>query len=143
MTSVNQQPAVLREHEMMIRVRYQETDAQGRVHHSNYANYFEMGRVEMLRASGRTYKDLESEGLLLVVIGLTCNYRRGAKYDDLLKLRTSVKKARGVRITHHYEIHLGDQLIADGETIVAAVDRDGNVVRLPKWLQLDSPSRDK
>ncbi len=62
MTSVNQLIPVPTEHEIQIRVRYQETDAQGRVHHSNYVNYFEVGRVEMLRASGRTYRDLEAAG---------------------------------------------------------------------------------
>ena len=136
MASVNHLDAELPDHEIQIRVRYQETDAQGRVHHSNYVNYFEMGRVEMLRSLGRTYRDLESEGLLLVVVKLTCNYYRGAKYDDLLKLRTSVTKARGVRITHQYQIHVDDELVADGETVVAAVNREGKVVRLPEWLQI-------
>ncbi len=136
MTSVNQIISVPTTHEIQIRVRYQETDAQGRVHHSNYVNYFEVARVEMLRASGRTYRDLEAAGLLLVVVKLTCNYYQGAKYDDLLTLRTKVKKARGVRITHHYEIYRGDELMADGETIVAAVDASGKVARLPAWLQL-------
>lgn len=132
---VNQQP-IPREHELEIRVRYQETDAQGRVHHSNYANYFEMGRVEMLRQSGRTYRDLEDAGIMLVVVSLQCNYYQGAKYDDLLLLKSSVVKAKGVRITHHYQLFLEEELIADGETIVAAVDRSGKVVRLPDWLQL-------
>lgn len=136
MTSVNQLIPVPTEHEIQIRVRYQETDAQGRVHHSNYVNYFEVGRVEMLRASGRTYRDLEAAGLLLVVVKLTCNYYLGAEYDDLLDLKTTVIKARGVRITHRYEIHRGKELMADGETIVAAVDPTGKVVRLPDWLQL-------
>ena len=134
MTSVNHLAPVLREHELSIRVRYEETDAQGRVHHSNYANYFEMGRVEMLRASGKTYRNLEAAGLFLVVVKLFCNYYRGAEFDDLLRLRTIVTKARGVRITHRYEIYLKDELIADGETIVAAVNPEGRVVRLPRWL---------
>ena len=135
MAAVNQLP-IPREHEMEIRVRYQETDAQGRVHHSNYANYFVVGRVEMLRAAGRNYRDLESAGIMLVVIKLTCNYYRGAQYDDLLRLRTTVVQARGVRITHQYEIFLGNELIADGETVVAAVGPQGQVVRLPDWLRL-------
>jgi acyl-CoA thioester hydrolase len=137
MTSVNhpKNPVPL-EHEIEVRVRYQETDAQGRVHHSNYVNFFEVARVEMLRASGRTYRDLEDAGLLLVVVKLTCNYYQAAEYDDLLRLKTTVKKARGVRITHHYEVFRGDELMADGETVVAAVDREGKVVRLPSWLQM-------
>ena len=135
MDSVNH-PAVQLQHELAIRVRYQETDAQGRVHHSNYANYFELGRVEMLRNSGRSYRELEASGIMLVVVSLTCNYYRGAESDDLLKLRTSVVKAKGVRITHRYELFLEDELIAEGQTVVAAVNHDGTVVRLPDWLQL-------
>jgi acyl-CoA thioester hydrolase len=136
MASVNPSPKIPLTHQIQIRVRYQETDAQGRVHHSNYANYFEMGRVEMLRASGRTYRSLEEDGLMLVVASLTVNYHQGAKYDDLLTLNTTVVRARGVRVTHRYELLNGDQQVADGETVVAAVDRTGKVVRLPDWLRI-------
>ncbi len=136
MTTVNNLPPIPREYEMSIRVRYQETDAQGRVHHSNYANYFEIGRVEMLRSCGRSYRDLEAAGIMLVVTKLTCNYYQGAKYDDLLTLKAIVTRAQGVRITHRYELHLGQELIADGETVVAAINPEGNVVRLPHWLKL-------
>ena len=127
--------AVPREHEIQIRVRYQETDAQGRVHHSNYANYFEIGRVEMLRSSGRNYRDLEAEGLMLVVVELGCQYLRGARYDDLLTLKTTVVKARGVRIRHEYEISLDGEMVCTGHTVVAAIGPDGDVIRLPKWLR--------
>ena len=137
MTSVNSTPTVPREHEMQIRVRYQETDAQGRVHHSNYINYFEVARVEMLRQSGISYRELEESGVMLVVASVQCNYLRGAKGDDLLTIKTTVTKAKGVRIHHHYEISVKDELVATGDTVVAAVDPAGKVVRLPKWLQLD------
>ena len=138
MTSVNPSPVVPREHEIQIRVRYQETDAQGRVHHSNYVNYFEVARVEMLRASGRTYRDLESKGIMLVVTQVTCNYFRAANYDDLLTIKTSVTRAKGVRICHHYKIFVEHELVAEGDTIVAAVNPAGKVVRLPDWLQMES-----
>lgn len=135
MTEVNQRLNIPQVHEQFIRVRYQETDAQGRVHHSNYANYFEMGRVEMLRAAGMNYRDLEDAGILLVVVHLSCKFYQGARYDDLLRMVTKVVKSKGVRITHHYEIYLGEQLIVEGETIVAAVSKDGRVVRLPRELR--------
>ena len=138
MTSVNPSPVIPRHHEINVRVRYQETDAQGRVHHSNYVNYFEVARVEMLRASGRTYRDLESEGIFLVVSQVSCKYYRAANYDDLLTIKTTVARAKGVRIEHHYEIFDKDELVAEGNTIVAAVDPTGKVVRLPDWLRLDS-----
>lgn len=134
--SVNPTNPVLTEHEIQIRVRYQETDGQGRVHHSNFANYFEVARVEMLRASGRNYKHLEEAGIFLVVAKIEVNYHRGAKYDDLLTIRSQVVKAKGVRITHRYEVLLDEELIVDGTTVVAAVDKEGSVVRLPDWLRL-------
>jgi len=128
---------IKREFEFELRVRYRETDAQGRVHHSNYLNYFEIARVEMLRASGRNYKDLETAGIFLVVTKATCNYLRGAVYDDLLTIKAKVAHAKKVRITHEYEIHLADELIATGSTVVAAMTADGKATRLPEWLRLD------
>ncbi len=130
-------PQILREHEIEIRVRYQETDAQGRVHHANYANYFEMGRVEMLRASGVSYRELEQAGVMLVVSKLNCDFHLGAEYDDLLRLKTTVLRAKGVRVHHKYELFRDDELVAEGETVVAAVNPAGKVVRLPEWLRLD------
>ena len=139
--SDNPNPSLPRVHELEIRVRYQETDAQGRVHHANYINYFEVGRIEMLRASGVDYRGVEEDGWMLVVAEVKCNYYVGAKFDDLLRLKTSVVRARGVRVTHHYELRRGDELMCDGETTVVAVNHDGKVVRLPKWLQLDRKPR--
>ena len=130
-------PQIKREFEFELRVRYQETDAQGRVHHSNYLNYFEIARVEMLRASGRDYKALEADGIFLVVTKATCNYFRGAEYDDLLTIRARVAKAKKVRITHQYEILIGEEMVASGETVIAAMSPDGKATRLPEWLRLD------
>ena len=138
MSNVNPPISVPREHQTEIRVRYQETDAQGRVHHANYVKYFEIGRVEMLRASGVTYRELEETGLLLVVVDLKCQFFAGARYDDLLLLTTRIKRSRGVRIQHTYDLTLDGELIVSGETTVAAVDPAGNVIRLPQWLRLDS-----
>lgn len=123
-------------HEIQFRVRYQETDAQGRVHHSNYANWFEMGRTELVRAAGKSYRDIEAAGVMLVVTDLRCQFLQGAQYDDLIRLKTSVVKARGVRIVNQYQVFCGDTLLATGETTVAAVSPDGKVVRLPDFLRL-------
>lgn len=142
MTSVNPEgpaSAIPLEHEMEIRVRYRETDAQGHVHHSNYLNYFEVARGEMLRESGCSYRELEDEGLVLVVVKAICEYRRGAKYDDLLTIRTRLVRAKGARIVHRYEILKGEDLVCSGETTVASTTREGKVSRLPKWLCLDLP----
>ena len=130
-------PNVPRFHETEVRVRFQETDAQGRVHHANYINYFEIGRVEMLRASGRTYRQLEESGVMLVVTDVQCKYFLAAVYDDLLTIKTTVERAKGVRIQHRYQIMRGEELMVEGWTTVACVDRSGKVARLPDWLRLD------
>lgn len=121
-------------HELEIRVRYQETDGQRRVHHANYLTYFEMGRTEMLRARGRTYREFEDAGLMLVVADVSCSYRAAAEYDDLLVLRTRVEKAGAAHIRHAYELVRGATVIATGSTTVVCVDRAGKVRRLPDWL---------
>ena len=126
---------MLTEHEILIRVRYQETDGQGRLHHANYANYFEVGRVELLRAAGYSYRELEEQGVFLVVSELACSYYQPAAYDDELRLRTRTVAAKGARIEHQYQVFRGDQLLAEGRTIVACVDRTGRVRRLPDWLR--------
>jgi len=126
----------LLEHDHPIRVRYQETDAQGHVHHTTFINYFEIGRVEMLRAAGFSYRELEEDGILLVVSEVNCQFFAPARYDDLLNLKTRVISSRGVRIRHEYEITRGDTLIAQGSTVVASIGKDGKVKRLPNWLKL-------
>lgn len=128
----------LRSHITEIRVRYQETDAQGHAHHTTYINYFEIGRIEMLRAAGYSYRDLEDQGILLVISEVGCQFFAPANYDDLLRMKTTVVRAKGARIRHEYEIHRDDELVVRGFTVVAAVDRTGNVLRLPLWLRLGS-----
>ena len=131
------EPLTLREHEIEIRVRYQETDAQGRVHHATYINYFEIGRVEFLRAAGYSYRKLEADGIFLVVAEVSCNYFKGAMYDDILKLKTRVTRSRGVRVRHEYELTLDGELVVTGHTVVASVSPDGRVMRLPRWMILN------
>jgi len=121
-------------HETEIRVRYQETDGQRRVHHANFLTYFEIGRTEMLRSRGATYRQFEDAGLFLVVSEATCKYRAAAEYDDLLLVRTFVEKVGGASIEHAYEVIRGTSIIATGRTVVVCVDRDGRVNRLPAWL---------
>ncbi len=122
-------------HETEIRVRYQETDGQRRLHHANFLTYFEVGRTEMLRASGVTYREFEDAGLFLVVSEASCSYRAPAEYDDLLVIRTWIEKAGGASLRHGYEVVRGTTIIATGTTVVVCVDRDGRVHRLPEWLR--------
>jgi acyl-CoA thioester hydrolase len=125
---------MLRQHELEFRVRYQETDAQGRVHHANYLTYFEMGRVEQLRAAGHDYRQMEAEGVMLVVVEMNVKYRRGALYDDLLRLVTTTVKARGVRIEHEYRVFRGEELLVEARSVLCCVDREGKVRPLPEYL---------
>lgn len=120
---------------MEIRVRYHETDGQGRVHHAQYLNFFERGRVEMLRAAGHSYRELEASGLLLVVTKMEIQYFLPAEFDDLLIVTTKVIRSRGVRIHHEYEIRRDQDLIVTGASEIACVDRQGQVTRLPEYLQ--------
>lgn len=126
---------MLAQHEITIRVRYQETDAQGRLHHANYFTYFELGRTELLRAAGWSYRQVEDAGYLLVVAEIGAEYFLPASFDDELLLRTTVVSAKGARIEHHYEVRRGDDLIARGRSLIACVDRTGKPRRLPDWLK--------
>ena len=121
-------------HEMEIRVRYQETDGQRRVHHANYLTYFEIGRTEMLRTHGHTYRAFEDAGLFMVVADASCKYHAPAEYDDLLVLRTRVEKVGAAHIKHAYEVIRGTTIVATGTTTVVCVDPEGKVRRLPDWM---------
>lgn len=87
-----------------VRVRYAETDQMGVVYYGNYAQYFEIGRVEALRNLGTTYRQMEEEGIMLPVITLQCKYIRPAKYDDLLTIKTTIAKIPDTRIQFDHEI---------------------------------------
>jgi acyl-CoA thioester hydrolase len=121
--------------EIEIRVRYQETDGQGHVHHANYLTWFELGRVELLRAAGHSYRELEQAGVFLVVAEASLRYYRPALFDDVLRLRTTAVRAKGARIVHRYEVFRGDELLAEGTTTIACIDRSGRVSRLPAFLR--------
>ena len=127
---------MLTSHSIEIRVRYQETDAQGRVHHANYLKWFELGRVELLRASGHSYRELEEAGVYLVVAEARVSFHHPASFDDLLTLTTTTLKAKGARIEHQYEVRRGTDLLASGTTTVACIDKNGRVSRLPQWLRM-------
>ena len=123
--------------EITIRVRYAETDRMGLLHHANYLVYFEEGRTELLRAQGLSYRDIEDKGFFLVLTKLQVRYKSPAFYDDLLTLRTSVVRTTLVKIEHKYELMRGGVLLAEGETTLGCVDRQGKVQPLPENLRSD------
>ena len=110
-------------HEYSVRVRYSETDQMGVVYHGNYAQYFEMGRVEWLRNIGFSYKFMEESGIMLPVVSLSINYKKPARYDDLLRVRTIFKKQTSVKIEFDYEIYNeADELLTIANSILVFVD---------------------
>jgi acyl-CoA thioester hydrolase len=122
--------------EIHIRVRYAETDRMGLLHHANYLVYFEQGRTELLRSQGLAYKDLEDQGFLLVITRAQIRFRRAARYDDVLTLRSTVVRTTAVKIEHQYELLRGGELLAEGETTLGCIDRDGRPQMLPEALKL-------
>jgi acyl-CoA thioester hydrolase len=123
--------------EITIRVRYAETDRMGLLHHANYLVYFEQGRTELLRSQGLSYRDMEDQGFLLVLTKVQVRYRSPARYDELLTLRTTVQRTTLVKIEHRYELMRDGLLVAEGETTLGCVDRQGKVQPLPAVLKGD------
>jgi acyl-CoA thioester hydrolase len=132
---------MLTEHEIQIRVRYCETDAMGYLHHANHINFFEMGRTELLRAQGGNYRAIEEAGLFLVVVKLECRYHAPARYDDLLILRTRVERISAVKIEHSYQLHRDGVVLATATSVLACVDREGRVQRLPESIAEHNPGK--
>jgi acyl-CoA thioester hydrolase len=121
-------------HTIQIRVRYPEVDAMGYLHHSRYFQYFEMGRVELLRASGHTYAELEREGCFFVVVKAECKYKAPARYDDELTLTTTIERQSQVRIDHTYQLRRDQTLLAEAATTIACVGGDGQLRQIPERL---------
>ena len=123
-------------HEFKVRVRYAETDQMGVVYHGNYAQYFEMGRVEWLRNLGVSYKSMEEEGVMLPVVSLTMNYKKPARYDDLLTVRTILKKQESVKIEFDYEItNEAGELLTTGNSILVFVNmKTGRPSAPPEYI---------
>ena len=121
--------------EITLRVRYAETDRMGLLHHANYLVYFEMGRIELLRSQGMTYKDLEDQGYLLVLTRIQVRYRKPARYDDLLTLVTTAVRTGAVKIDHKYELYREGELLAEGESTLGCITREGEVQELPEVLR--------
>ncbi len=124
-----------REHEIELRVRYQETDPMGFLHHACYFAYFEIGRTELLRASGGNYRQMEEEGMLVVVVRAECRFHRPARYDDILRLRTTIARVTPAKIEHEYRLFRQEELLAIGNVTLAVIDREGKVQRVPEYFQ--------
>jgi acyl-CoA thioester hydrolase len=120
-----------------VRVRYAETDQMGVAYHGDYFAWFEVGRTDLLRQLGLTYKELEAEDVRLPVVETRVQFRRPALYDDVLEIRTRLVEMTGVRLTFEYDVvrSSDEEALAQAMTCHAAVDAKGRPRRLPEELR--------
>ena len=120
-------------HETKLRVRYAEIDAQGHVNNAVYLSYFEVGRVEWLRAAGLSYRELEERGYGIVVVEVLAHYRRAAFFDDELTLRTELADLSRASMRFEYVVSRDGELLVTGHTRHACVDlATGKPIRVPE-----------
>jgi len=125
----------LYKHTINIRVRYAETDKMGYVYYGNYATYFEVGRVELLRSLGISYRKLEEQGILLPVVNLNVDYKKPAFYDDNLTLETILTDLPGVKIVFHYALKRGEELLSKAQTTLVFLNAEsGRPVKCPEEI---------
>lgn len=122
--------------EIQIRVRYGETDQMGVVYHGNYALYLEMGRIEWLRKLGVSYKKMEETGIMLPVISLNINYKKSAGYDDVIHVKTQLRKTPSVKIEFDYEITNAEgEILTTASTTLAFIDmKTKRPVKAPDYI---------
>ena len=110
-------------HQTKIRVRYGETDQMGYMYYGNYAEFYEVGRVEMLRSLGMTYRSMEESGIMMPVLEMRSKYYKPALYDEEITVKVILGKEPGVKIHFKYELfNEQNQLINEGETTLAFID---------------------
>ena len=126
----------MKEHQIQVRVRYSETDQMSVVYHGNYVPYFEMGRVEWLRNKGISYKSLEESGIALPIVSMTINYKKPARYDDLLTVITKFKSQTSGKIEFDCEIrNENNELLTTAHFILVFVDVNlGKAIQPPKYI---------
>jgi acyl-CoA thioester hydrolase len=122
--------------ETQIRVRYGETDQMGVVYHGNYAQYFEVGRLEWLRSFNISYKKMEEDGIILPVVSLSIKYKKSALYDDVINVKTELVKKPTASIEFDYEItNEKGEILATATTVLAFIDKSTNrPMRCPKFI---------
>jgi len=105
----------------------------GVVHHTHFFVWFELGRTELLRELGCTYDEMEGRGILMPVVEAACRYRASARYDEVLEIETALEEVSASRVAFRYRLHRqgADRPLAEGRTVHATVNREGEVIRLP------------
>ena len=127
----------MNENQVQLRVRYSETDQMGVVYHGRYIPYFEIGRVEWLRNKGVSYKSLEESGIALPIVSMTVNYKKSARYDDWLTVKTMLKKHSAVKIEFDCEIWSEqNELLTTAQFILVFVDlKTGRPIAPPDYIK--------
>ncbi len=122
------------EGEIKIRVSYADTDQMGVVYYARYLEYFERGRNELFRELGLPYRKLENRGIMLPVIEAHCEYKRGARYDEIITVKTFLKKPQGAKIRMDYEIleEKSKKVIVTGYTVHTFVNTQRKAIKPPK-----------
>lgn len=123
-------------HSTSFRIRYGETDQMGVVYHGNYAQFFEIGRIDWLRSFGISYKNMEENNVMLPVISLQCNFKKSAEFDDEITVKTILKKIPTVKIEFDYEItNQNNELLTTGNTVLAFINMKTNKpMRCPDYI---------
>ncbi len=126
----------MKSNEIKIRIRYGETDQMGVVYHGNYAQYLEMGRIEWLRALGISYKKMEDDGIMLPVISMSLKFKMSACYDDLINVKTQLKKTPTAKIEFDYEItNERGEVLTTANTVLAFINMKTNKpTRVPQLI---------
>jgi acyl-CoA thioester hydrolase len=126
-----------REGTIEFRVRYAETDQMGVVYHANYLVWCEIGRTDLIRQLGTSYAALEREGVGLAVIDASVRYHSGAKYDDMIRVRTTISDVRSRTVTFDYKIEdaTSGTRLASASTTLASINREGKLAALPAEMR--------
>ena len=124
----------MKQHQIEIRVRYEDADPMGFLHHAKYFTYFEMGRTELYRQQGGCYRTMEENGLFLVVAKAEIQYLKPARFDDLLTLRTTVVKVGPAKLVHSYELFRDGELLTRSQVTLGCVDKTGILQRMPDFI---------
>ncbi|MBK0369983.1 acyl-CoA thioesterase [Flavobacterium agrisoli] len=126
----------MKNHQVKVRVRYSETDQMGVVYHGNYVPYFEIGRVEWLKNQGVSYKDMELSGIGLPIVSMTINYKKSARYDELLTVHTNFKSQTSVKIEFDCAIYNeANELLTTASFLLVFVSlKSGRPIAPPDYI---------
>jgi acyl-CoA thioester hydrolase len=126
---------MVEECDIEVRVRYCEADPMGYLHHSQYLVFMEMARTELLRLNGLRYRDCEEQGFFFVVVKAQIRYKGPARYDDTLRVHVKINRITRAKIEHEYQVYRDGRIIAEANTVLGCVGRDGRVQEIPESLR--------